>query len=67
MIDSRLLTIKDVMEITRLGRTTIYEFMRRGKLPYLRIGRSVRIRHDALNQWLLTLEEDARADLGQGW
>ena len=62
MTEPRLLTIKDVLEITKLGRTTIYEVMRRGELPYLRIGRSVRFRHDALDKWLLELERCSRAD-----
>lgn len=67
MTEPRLLTIKDVLAITKLGRTTIYEVMRRGELPYLRIGRSVRIRHDALDKWLLALEEGARIDINVGW
>lgn len=62
MTEARLLTIKDVLEITKLGRTTIYEVMSRGELPYLRIGRSVRFRHDALDKWLLELERGSRAD-----
>lgn len=51
-----LLTIKDVQEITQLGRTTIYELMRNGQLPYLKIGRSVRIRLEALETWLAEAE-----------
>jgi len=55
-----LLTIKDVQEITQLGRTTIYELMRDGVLPYLKIGRSVRIRREALEAWLAETEENVR-------
>ncbi len=60
MAEVSLLTIKDVQEITQLGRTTIYELMRDGVLPYLRIGRSVRIRREALEAWLVGTEEDVR-------
>jgi len=58
--DSILLTIKDVQEATQLGRTKIYELMRDGDLPYLRIGRSVRIRRDALDLWLSKQEVTLR-------
>ena len=52
MAEVSLLTIKDVQEITQLGRTTIYELMRSGELPFLKIGRSVRVRRAALDEWL---------------
>lgn len=58
MAEVSLLTIKDVQEITQLGRTTIYELMRDGVLPYLKIGRSVRIRREALEKWLSESEEN---------
>lgn len=67
MTEPQLLTIKDVQELTKLGRTTIYEVMRRGELPYIRIGRSVRIRHDALDNWLMAHEEGTRTDIDRGW
>lgn len=60
MAEVSLLTIKDVQEITQLGRTTIYELMRDGVLPYLKIGRSVRIRREALDTWLSEAEVDER-------
>lgn len=56
MTDSVLLTIKDVQAITKLGRTTIYELMRTGEVPFLRIGRSVRFRREALETWLKAQE-----------
>lgn len=55
-----LLTISDVQGITQLGRTTIYELMRSGSLPYLKIGRSVRIRREALEVWITSHEESLR-------
>ncbi|MBK8539995.1 MAG: helix-turn-helix domain-containing protein [Ardenticatenia bacterium] len=42
--------------ITKLGRTTIYELMRTGEVPFLRIGRSVRFRREALDTWLKAQE-----------
>lgn len=52
-----LLTIKEVQDITRLGRTKVYELMRDGHLPVVRIGRAIRVRREALEQWLESLEE----------
>lgn len=52
-----LLTIKEVQDITRLGRTKVYELMRDGELPVVRIGRAIRVRREALEQWLESLEE----------
>ncbi len=58
MTDSMLLTVRDVQEATKLGRTKVYELLRSGELPHLKIGRSVRIRRDALTQWLARQEAD---------
>ena len=52
-----LLTIKEVQDVTRLGRTKVYELMRDGQLPVVRIGRAIRVRREALEQWLASLEE----------
>ena len=60
MAEPMLMTIKDVQEATQLGRTKLYELMRDGKLPYLRIGRSVRVRRDAFEEWLAEQEAVSR-------
>ena len=52
-----LLTIKEVQEATQLGRTKVYELMRDGRLPVVRIGRTIRVRREALERWLESLEE----------
>jgi len=64
MAESVLLTVRDVQEVIQLGRTKIYELMRDGQLPYLRIGRSVRFRREALEMWLAQLEQQEQ-DLQQ--
>ena len=63
MAEPMLMTIKDVQEATQLGRTKLYELMRDGKLPYLRIGRSVRVRRDAFEEWLAKQERCTN----EGW
>lgn len=55
-----LLTVTEVQEATQLGRTKVYELIRDGQLPIVRIGRSVRIRREALVRWLEALEEVSR-------
>jgi len=67
MSESVLLTIRDVQEVTQLGRTKIYELMRDGQLPYLRIGRSVRFRREALETWLTALEQEFQLALPLHW
>jgi excisionase family DNA binding protein len=57
-----LLTIKDVQDATQLGRTKIYELMRDGELPFIKLGRSVRVRRDAFESWLAQQEESTRAE-----
>ena len=64
MTDLQLLTIRDVMNITKLGRTKIYELLRDGELPCIRIGRSVRIRRDELEAWLERRRDDKRGPAG---
>lgn len=56
MSEPMLLTVEDVQHAIRLGRTKIYELIRTGQLPVVRIGRSVRIRRDVLERWLNDLE-----------
>ncbi len=62
-----LLTVTEVQALTQLGRTKVYELIHRGQLPIIRIGRSVRIRRDALERWLDDLEEIASVDAGMRW
>ena len=45
-----LVSIGDAMEFLRVGRSTVYELMDKGVLPYSKIGRSRRIPKRALVQ-----------------
>lgn len=56
MSEPILLTVEDVQEQIQLGRTKVYELIRDGVLPVLRIGRAVRIRREALERWLDEVE-----------
>lgn len=59
MSEPMLLTVEDVQNVTRLGRTKVYEMIRTGQLPVIRIGRSVRIRRETLKRLLDELEEQS--------
>jgi excisionase family DNA binding protein len=41
---STLMTVEEVAQDLRIGRTAVYALMDRGELPWLKIGRSRRIR-----------------------
>ncbi|MCC7018567.1 MAG: helix-turn-helix domain-containing protein [Ardenticatenales bacterium] len=60
MADRVLLTVKDVQELTQLGRTTVYALIRTGELPTVRFGRLIRVRREALDTWLAKMEESER-------
>ncbi len=58
-----LLTIKDVIRVTKLSRTTIYALIRDRDLPTVRIGRTVRVRQVELDHWIIS-HEDSSDGLG---
>lgn len=60
MAESILLTVRDVQEATSLGRTKVYELIRKGELPVVRIGRAVRVHRQTLERWISQREEAAR-------
>ena len=48
-----LLTVGDVADLLRTSRKSVYALIERGQLPgVVRIGRRVRVRQDALVDWL---------------
>lgn len=47
-----LLRIPDAANRLSLGRSTIYELIRSGSLPVIRVGRAVRIPARALDEWV---------------
>lgn len=45
-------TVAEAAEALRLGRNRVYDMVAAGELPALRIGKSIRIPADSLNQWI---------------
>ena len=52
----RLLTAEDVAERLQLTVDYIYAMARRGEVPHLRFGRTLRFRAEAIDEWLRTSE-----------
>lgn len=50
--EERLLTVDEMMDLLRVGRTTAYELCRRVDFPTIRIGRMIRIPESALLRWI---------------
>ncbi len=57
--DALLLTVPDVARLTNSGRSSVYEWIAKGWLPTVRIGRSVRVRRSDLESWVAALGTDA--------
>lgn len=48
-----VLTVKEVAELLRINRNTVYELFQRGEIPGGRkVGNSIRFSREALLQWL---------------
>ena len=48
----RLLTADEVAERLQLTTDFVYALVRRGAIPHLRFGRTVRFRSEAVDRWL---------------
>lgn len=53
----RIYTVPEVAKYLKMSKSKVYALVKREKIPYLRIGRNVRIRESDLNEWL---EEQTR-------
>ncbi len=51
-MDQLLLRAEQVARALGLGRSKTYELMAAGQLPVVRIGRSVRVPREALEEWV---------------
>jgi excisionase family DNA binding protein len=52
----KLLDIKEVSELWSIKQSTLRAWIFAGKLPVVRLGRLVRIRESALNDWIKSQE-----------
>ena len=52
VLGDHLLTTKDVQNILRLGHSKVAELIAKGQIPSLKIGRSRRVRHSDLENFI---------------
>lgn len=67
MEDKLLYKVADVAQVLSLSRTKVYELVRSGELPSVRIGGSRRVRGEDLTEYVESLQRicaEARAGLG---
>ncbi|MCL4322566.1 MAG: helix-turn-helix domain-containing protein [Deltaproteobacteria bacterium] len=48
----KLLKIKDVAELINLNENTIYQLIYRRKIPFVKLGRSVRFKESQILAWI---------------
>ena len=60
-MDKQVLTVEEAGQLLRIGRSAAYEAVRRGQIPSLRIGRSVRVPRHALEEMLTCKNDGAPA------
>jgi putative molybdopterin biosynthesis protein len=51
-VEEELLTVEQVKELLKVGRTFAYSLVKSGELPSYRVGRLLRIRRTDVEQWL---------------
>ena len=56
-----LLTVAEAAELLRVHPNHVYELIRRGELPHVRLGRIIRLPRHRLHQWI---EEQCGGDDG---
>ena len=52
MVREGAMSVEEAMSFTGMGRSSLYEAMARGELPYIKIGAARRIPRRALELWL---------------
>ena len=48
----KIYTIPEVAEYLRMSKSKVYDLVKRKKIPSVKIGRNVRIRHSDFMEWL---------------
>ena len=66
MTEPAVYTVEEAAERLRIGRTLAYELARRGELPVVRLGRTLRVPRHALEQMLTAAAADPSQTNGAG-
>lgn len=62
----KIFVADEIAQILRVPKGRVYDLVRQGKLPAVRIGRQVRFREDSVDAWLAGLEGERTAVQGAG-
>ncbi len=62
-MEKGLLTLSEAAEMIGLGETKTKELLRRGELPRVKIGKSMRIPRSSLQRWIDARTAEAEAEL----
>jgi len=62
-VEKGLLTLSEAAEMIGLGETKTKELLRRGELPRVKIGKSMRIPRSSLQRWIDARTAEAEAEL----
>lgn len=61
-MDKMVYTVSDIAEILSIGMNKAYDLIHKGGIPYIRLGRKIRIPKKAFDNWLnssyTTMEEN---------
>jgi len=57
--DTQFLTVAEVAKVMRVSKMTVYRLVHSGELPAVRVGRSFRVRAEAVHSYLETAYFDA--------
>ena len=50
--EPEILTVKEVCDLLRIHRSTIYRLVRHGRIPSFKIGKDLRFRKDLIVRWI---------------
>jgi excisionase family DNA binding protein len=59
LADTQFLTVAEVAKVMRVSKMTVYRLVHSGELPAVRVGRSFRVRPEAVHAYLETAYFDA--------
>jgi excisionase family DNA binding protein len=61
-----VLTVKEAAELLKVQPQWVYRMVRDGGLPFLRLGRQIRIDEDSLEKWLTERRTVGVISMGRG-
>jgi excisionase family DNA binding protein len=51
-MNSQILTLDELSEYIKISRFTIYDWVYRKKIPYIKLGKNLRFRRELIDDWI---------------